>query len=282
MPEHRPAVLVTGCSSGIGAAVAHRLHRAGFPVYASARRIDDLADLAGAGLNTVQLDVTDEASMQAAVKRIADERQGVGVLVNNAGFGLAGVVEEVPLDTLRTQFETNVFGAVRLTQLVLPGMRARRWGRVVNISSIFGRAAPPGGGAYHATKHALEALTDALRLEVRRFGIRAVLIEPGPVRTPFAAATASNMVGDSEAYRQFRENLRGWYRAMAGPGPRNAVSRFAVTADDVAAVVERAVRSTHPRARYPVGLLAHSFLLLRRTLPDPLFDGFVRAQFPIP
>src|SRR2546430_8224708 len=219
MTTHSRAVLVTGCSSGIGHAVALRLHRAGYPVYASGRRVTDLADLAAAGITTLRLDVTDEAAMQAAVKQIGDAHGALGVLVNNAGYGLFGALEEVPLDAVRAQFATNVFGALRLIQLVLPGMRAQRWGRVVNVSSVLGRAAPPGGGAYDASKYALEGMSDALRLEVAPFGVRTVLIEPGPTRTRFADGAVARMAGDSAVYADFHRRLAAWHEATGGSPP---------------------------------------------------------------
>ena len=179
-------VLITGCSSGIGQAAARRLNRAGHVVYASARRPETLAGLATEGCRTLPLDVTDEDSMVAAVGRVEQEQGRLDVLVNNAGYGLYGPVEQLEPAELRRQFETNVFGLVRLCQLVLPGMRARRSGRIVNVSSMGGRTTLPGGGAYHGSKYAVEAISDVLRLEVRRFGIDVVLIEPGVVRTPWS------------------------------------------------------------------------------------------------
>ena len=167
--------LVTGCSSGIGQATAAALNQAGFTVWASARRTETLTGLVEAGCRAIQLDVDDEASMVAAIERIGP----IDVLVNNAGYGLYGPVEQVGLTEIRRQFETNVFGLVRLTQLVLPGMRARRCGRILNVSSMGGRTTLPGGGFYHASKYAVEAISDALRIEVRPFGVQVVLIEPG-------------------------------------------------------------------------------------------------------
>jgi NAD(P)-dependent dehydrogenase (short-subunit alcohol dehydrogenase family) len=276
------AALVTGCSSGIGRATALRLHARGLPVYASARRVQTLADLADLGITTLHLDVTDDGSMRAAVKRVVEEHGAVGVLVNNAGYALAGAVEDTPAEAWRAQFETNVFGPVRLTQLVLPGMRQQGWGRIVNISSIRGKAAPPGGGAYDASKHALEALSDALRLETERFGVATTLVEPGPVRSALAAATVATMAGEEPVYAEFRQRLAEWYGAVYGPGRPNLVGRFTVASDAVARVVERAVFARRPRPRYPVGPLAHGFLAMRRLLPDRAFDQFVRARFPVP
>jgi NAD(P)-dependent dehydrogenase (short-subunit alcohol dehydrogenase family) len=276
------AVLITGCSSGIGAATARRLHGKGYPVYASARRVETLAELAAAGIRTLQLDVTDEASTQAAVKRINDEQGAVGILINNAGFGVIGTVEEVPLDTMRAQFETNLFGAARLIQLVLPGMRDQGWGRIINISSIFGKVGLPGSAHYDASKHALEGFSDALRLEVARFGVRTVLIQPGPVRSRFGDNLVTELIGDDPAYREFRSNLTQWFASLFDQDRPNLPGRLANTPDDVAAVIERAVRARRPRARYPVGMIARGMLMLRRTLPDAVFDGMARAQFPVP
>src|SRR6187200_21007 len=156
------SVLVTGCSSGIGRATAERLAARGFTVYATARRVETIADLEGRGCRVLALDVTDDDSMQAAVGTVVEEQGAVGALVNNAGYSQSGAVEEVPMDEVRRQFETNVFGLVRMCQLVLPGMRGQSWGRIVNISSMGGRLVFPGGGIYHGTKFAVEAISDAM------------------------------------------------------------------------------------------------------------------------
>src|SRR5919201_6532296 len=190
------AVLITGCSSGIGYATASHLQAKGWTVYATARGRESLAELEARGCRTLALDVTDEASMAAAVRAVEDAEGAVGVLVNNAGYSQSGAVESIPIDRLRTQFETNVFGLVRMCQLVLPKMREQRWGRIVNLSSMGGRFTFPGGGAYHATKHAVEAISDALRFEVKGFGIDVILVEPGLIRTEFGTTAAG---GVSEA-----------------------------------------------------------------------------------
>jgi NAD(P)-dependent dehydrogenase (short-subunit alcohol dehydrogenase family) len=279
---NRRAVLITGCSSGIGHEAAFRLHDAGFDVYATARRLESLADLAAAGITTLRLDVTDEESMAAAVGQVTAEHGGVAILVNNAGFELAGVVEEVPLSEVRRQFETNLFGLARLTQLVLPGMRESGDGRIINISSIFGRFAVPGGAYYAASKHAVTAFSDALRLELAAFGIRVVLIEPTAARTRLHSNTVWAGSGTHGSYREFRRDLAEWNaRVYAGP-PHNIAGRLSVSAEDVAAVITRAATSRRPRARYPVGILARGLFLLRRWLPGAAFDAFVRAQFPVP
>src|SRR5262249_34703500 len=189
------AVLITGCSTGIGRATAERLAAGGWSVYATARRPESIEDLQAKGCKTLALDVTDEASMQAAVEQVEAAEGAVGSLLNNAGYSQSGALETVPMAELRKQFETNVFGLVRMCQLVLPRMRELRDGRIVNISSMGGRLTFPGGGAYHGTKYAVEALSDVLRFEVSGFGIRVVVIEPGLIRTQFGEAAVGSMSG---------------------------------------------------------------------------------------
>src|SRR3954468_7914225 len=192
------AVLITGCSSGIGRATAERLAARGYTVYATARRPDAIADLEARGCRVLALDVTDEDSMQAAVATVQDEQGAVGALVNNAGYSQSGAVEEVPMAEVRRQFETNVFGLVRMCQLVLPGMRAQGYGRIVNVSSMGANFTFPGGGLYHATKYAVEAISDALRFEVKGFGVDVVLLQPGLITTEFGETAASG-VGTADA-----------------------------------------------------------------------------------
>src|SRR5436853_5771809 len=208
------AVLITGCSTGIGRATAEQLAARGWTVYATARRPESIRDLSTRGCKTIALDVCDEVSMRAAVETVERAEGAVGVLVNNAGYGQEGAFEEVPMAEVRRQFETNVFGLVRLTQLVLPGMRRQGWGRVVNLSSMGGRLTLPGGAFYHATKYAVEALSDALRFEVRPFGVDVIVIEPGPIRTQFgdtaiAAVKRVESAGspDAELHRGLAQKL---------------------------------------------------------------------------
>ncbi len=275
------AVLITGCSTGIGRATAAWLAERGWPVWATARRLADVEDLAPRGCRTVALDVCDESSMRAAVAAVERDAGAVGVLVNNAGYGLEGPLEELPMPDLRRQFETNVFGLVRMTQLVLPGMRRQRWGRVVNVSSMGGRLTLPGGAAYHASKHAVEALSDALRFEVRGFGIHVVVLEPGPIRTRFvdtAVATIPAAEGDGSPYAAFNAVLARRIReAYDGP-----MAAFAAPPEAVARVVEKAITADRPRTRYPVTVAARFLMALRRWLPDRAFDAFLRTQFPEP
>jgi NAD(P)-dependent dehydrogenase (short-subunit alcohol dehydrogenase family) len=275
-------ILITGSSSGIGAAIAVRLARRGLPVYATARRVESLGTAREAGARTLALDVTDEASMRAAVSAIEREHGSIGALVNNAGYSQSGALEDVPLEAVRRQFETNVFGLLRLTQLVLPGMRRARAGRIVNIGSMGGRLTFPGGGAYHATKHALVALTDALRFEVRGFGIQVILIEPGLIRTGFSdvvLAGLDRIERQASPYARFNQEVGRITSESYEKGP---VARLAGTAEDVAAVVEEAILAERPKTRYAVSPSARVLLQLRAWLPDRLWDRFLRRTFPSP
>jgi NADP-dependent 3-hydroxy acid dehydrogenase YdfG len=278
MTSRSTAALVTGCSTGIGRATAVALHEAGFPVYATARRPETLDALAALGIRVLALDVTDEASMRAAVAEVESEHGAVGVLVNNAGYALQGPVEEATSEDIVRQFDTNVFGLVRLTQLVLPGMRRQRSGRVVNVGSMGGRFTLPGGGFYHATKHAIEAVSDALRLEVAGFGVQVVLIQPGAVRTAFGETAVASIDPAPGPYATFRRELADRYRAAYADRRGTLV----ISADDVAATVVRAVRARRPRPRYAVGVMARGLTGLRRVLPDQAWDAFVRLLYPTP
>ena len=276
------AILVTGCSTGIGEATALRLAKAGRTVYATARRPEQLAGLAAAGCRTLALDVTDEASMKAAIAEVEAREGAVGVLVNNAGYSQSGALETLPMERVRAQFETNVFGLLRLSQLVLPGMRRQGRGRIVNISSMGGRLTFPGGGAYHATKYAVEALSDAMRFEVRGFGIDVVVIEPGLIRTRFAEAAAGGMAGlgaGDGAYSSFNAAVEATTRDAYDKGP---LALLAGEPDDVARVIERAISARRPKARYRVTASAHMIMTQRALMSDSLWDGFLRTIFPQP
>jgi NAD(P)-dependent dehydrogenase (short-subunit alcohol dehydrogenase family) len=263
-------VLVTGASAGIGQATALRLRALGFTVYAAARRAERLEALVDRGVRPLPLDVTDHAALEAAVKEITDATGGVDVLVNNAGYGEYGAIEDVPLARARHQFETNVFGAARLVQLVLPGMRARGVGRIITVTSVGGRAHTPLDAWYHATKFALEAIHDCLRMEVAPFGIDVVLVEPGGVATEWGAIAARNV------------------RATSGTGPYAGQAEAIATVFDpdtmnarssppelIAAVIAKAVTADHPRTRYVAGYGARAVLMLRRILSDRRYDRAV-------
>lgn len=274
------AVLITGCSSGIGEATARRLAKAGWTVYATARRPEAIAHLEQEGCRTLALDVTDEESMQRAVDEVVRAEGAVGVLVNNAGYSQGGALEQIPPEIVRRQFETNVFGAIRMAQLVLPGMRKQRWGKVVNIGSMGGRLTFPGGGLYHATKYAIEAISDALRFEVKGFGVDVVLIEPGLIVTEFAknAVDASAQTLADGPYKEFDakvasltvEAYKGPMRHLGG-GP-----------DVVAKAIERAITRRRAPTRVTVTPSAKLTITQRKLTPDRVWDALMRTQFPQP
>ena len=268
------SVLITGCSTGIGRVTAERLLANGWKVTATARRVESVKDLADKGARVLSLDVTDEDSMSSAVAAVEEADGAVGVLINNAGYGLQGPVEEVPMDEVRRQFETNVFGLVRMCQLVLPGMRSQRWGRIVNISSIGGKLVFPGGALYHGTKHAVEAISDAMRFEVRPFGVKVILVEPGTVLTPFGD-TATSSISTGGPYAAFKEGLADTVKGAY----EGTMAKMAISPDKVAKVIEKAIASSRPKARYAVGAPARMGIAMRRVTPDRMFDAVLRSQF---
>jgi len=272
------AVLITGCSSGIGHATAQLLARDGWTVYATARKPETLADLEADGCKTLALDVTDETSMSAAVNAVIAAEGAVGVLINNAGYSQSGAVESVPLDQVRRQFETNVFGLIRMCQLVLPGMRDQHWGRIVNLSSMGGRLTFPGGGLYHGSKYAVEAISDALRFEVQGFGVEVIVIEPGLIVTNFGDTAAGSVGATAGPYADFnREVARATEDVYRGP-----LAKLGAGPDAVAKAIAAALKSEHPKTRYPVTVSAHLMINQRRLMPDRLWDRVMRTQFPVP
>jgi NAD(P)-dependent dehydrogenase (short-subunit alcohol dehydrogenase family) len=278
MAPNSQALLITGCSTGIGRATAERLARRGLTVYATARRLESIEDLREAGCRTLALDVDDEDSMRAAVATVERDEGAVGALVNNAGYSQSGAVETVPLDEVRRQFETNVFGLLRMCQLVLPGMRRQGRGRIVNVSSMGGRLVFPGGGVYHATKYAVEALSDAMRFEVRGFGVDVVVIEPGLIKTNFAETAVGSVKQEDGPYAKFNSAVAA---STAGvyEGP---LGKLGGGPEKVAAAIERAVTAKRPRTRYPVTASARFFLAQRALLPDRAWDAMVGTSIPRP
>jgi NAD(P)-dependent dehydrogenase (short-subunit alcohol dehydrogenase family) len=283
MPETSfEPILITGCSTGIGRATAQRLARAGRTVYATARRSASIADLESDGCRLLELDVCDEQSMRDAVQAIEAEHGAVGSLVNNAGYSQSGAIETVPMELVRRQFETNVFGLLRISQLVLPGMRRQRWGRIVNIGSMGGRLTFPGGGAYHATKYAVEALSDALRFEVAGFGVGVVLIEPGLIRTNFGATAVGSMGSLPESAGPYSEFSAAVAKTTTGAYAGLMGRVLGAGPAAVARVVERAASAHRPRARYVVTAGARVMIGLHAVLPDRAFDAVLARQFPRP
>jgi NAD(P)-dependent dehydrogenase (short-subunit alcohol dehydrogenase family) len=263
-------VLITGASSGIGKATAKLLLAGGYKVYAGARRVENLKELERLGAGTMFLDVTEETSLKSAVDLVLKEEGRLDILINNAGYGAHGAIEDVPMSEARRQFDVNLFGLARLTQLVLPVMRKQGSGKIVNISSIAGKITLPLGGWYHASKHALEAYSDALRAEVHRFGIKVILIEPGAIKTEWDTVALVNLskYSGKGPYAAMTDTLtnkfRAGYRAGA-PGP-----------EVVARTILKALRSTRPAARYAVPFQARLILLLKWLLPDCVMDLALR------
>jgi NAD(P)-dependent dehydrogenase (short-subunit alcohol dehydrogenase family) len=274
------AVLITGCSSGIGWATAKYLSDGGWRVYATARNVEKIAPLEESGCRLLAIDVTDENSMATAVEEVEREEGAIGALVNNAGYSQSGAVEAVPMEKVRAQFETNVFGLVRMCQLVLPGMRRQGYGRIVNLSSMGGKLTFPGAGFYHASKYAVEAVSDALRYEVEGFGIKVSIIEPGLIRTGFADAAVGSMDNEDDGpYAGFDEAVA---RATTENYEQGPISRLAGEPEAVAGAIEQAISARSPRSRYAVTPSAHLLIGLRRLLPDGAWDATLRTTYPQP
>jgi NADP-dependent 3-hydroxy acid dehydrogenase YdfG len=263
--------LVTGASSGIGEATARALMAADYKVFAGARRLDRMAGLAAAGATLLKLDVTDDASMVAAIEAIKTGAGRLDVLVNNAGYGSYGPLEDVPLDEARRQFDVNVFGLARLCQLVLPIMRAQKSGKIVNITSVGGKIWEPLGSWYHATKFAVEGLSDCLRAEVEGFGIDVIIIEPGAIRTEWAGIARDGLLQTSGG-GAYAEQAKGHARLLAAADTSSLTSPPTV----VAKTVVRAVGARRPKTRYATGGGARTILFLRTILPDRMFDRLMR------
>lgn len=271
MASKAKVALVTGTSSGIGKEAAHKLKAAGFVVYGAARRVDRMRDLEKDGINVIALDVTDEQSVQDCVKTIYEREGRIDILVNNAGYGSYGAIEEVPVSEAKSQFEVNLFGLARLTQAVLPAMRANRFGRVINISSMGGKIYTPFGGWYHATKFAVEGFSDCLRLEVERFGIDVVVIEPGGIKTEWGAIAADHLRKTSGS-GVYASDANKAADSMAKNYQGNRLSPPSVIAK---AIVEAATAS-RPRTRYAVGFGAKPILFMRHWLSDRMFDKLIK------
>lgn len=269
--ETRPVALITGASSGMGKDFALRLISEGYAVYGAARRVERMHDITAAGGTVLAMDVTDDAAMVAAVERIIQEHGRIDVLINNAGYGQLGALEDVPIEEGRRQMEVNLFGAARLTQLCLPHMRARRFGKIVNISSIGGKFAIPLSGWYHASKFALEGYSDSLRNEVRSFGIDVIVIEPGGIESEWAAVAT----GEAERY-----SAKGPYAGLAEKLRRaEARTRKMPPPRIISDLIVKALNVRRPKTRYHAGLFAGPMLFLRRHLSDRLFDRVIMLAF---
>src|SRR5882762_9001531 len=262
--------VVTGASAGIGQATIKRLIGEGYTTYAAARRLDRMANLEKLGATLLPLDLTDDSSIVRAAERIRSEQGRIDVLVNNAGYGSYGAVEDVPLDEARRQFEVNVFGLARLVQLLTPLMRQQQSGKILNVSSIGGKGWEPLGAWYHATKFAVEGFSDCLRMELKPFGIDVIVIEPGGIRTEWGQIALDTLQRASghTVYRPQAEEKRALFLAAAGS---------ASDPDVVAREIIRAVQASRPKTRYAVGSFASPSFFMSPFCPDRLTIGMLVA-----
>lgn len=267
----KPVALITGASSGIGKDFALRLLAEGYTVYGAARRVERMQDIEAAGGVALAVDVTDDATMVAAVDRIVQEQDRIDVLINNAGYGQMGALEDVPIDVARRQIEVNLIGVGRLTQLCLPHMRARKFGKIINVSSIGGKCAFPMAGWYHASKFALEGYSDSLRMEVRPFGIEVIVIEPGGTESEWAS------IATQEAERH---SAKGAYASLVAAMENSpAWKRKMPPARTITDLVIKALKAGKPRTRYHGGAGAGAILFLRHLLSDRMYDRLVMSQY---
>lgn len=264
-------VLVTGASSGIGKATAIYLAKNGYLVYGAARRIEKLQELKDYGIHPIVLDITNDDSIAACVNKVMEETGSIDILVNSAGLGSYGALEDVPLADAKNQLDINLFGAARLIQLVLPGMRMKKYGKIVNISSVGGKVGLPMGSWYHASKFAIEGLSDSLRNEVKQFGIDVIVIEPGGTKSEMTAIGAGDMmrVSGNTVYGKFAAAIEKMYAAM---------ERDSVDPVVIAKLIEKGIRTKYPKTRYIGGAMAKPMLFLRKILSDKLFDKMLMSQ----
>ena len=276
-PPLSAPVLITGCSSGLGRATARLFRAAGHLTVATARHTAALSELAALGCETLPLDVTDEASRIAAVAEVERRHGPVGVLVNNAGYGQYGPLEEISPPLLQRAFDTNVFGLLRMSQLVLPGMRRVGRGRIVNISSLAGRVTAQGGGVYHMTKYAVEAIADAMRPEVKPFGIDIVNVLPGPFDSPYRDKVIASIpdTGPDSPYRIYKRSIGQYMLHFLDPRAFGTMP-----ADKVARAVFRAGTVPRPRTRYNVGFWAKFGPIGRFLAGDRVVDLWMMREIP--
>lgn len=271
---NKKVVLVTGASSGIGRETALFLAKHDYKVYGVARRMDKLQELNRSGVTTLAMDVTDELSIKNAVGEIIKREGTIDILINNAGYGEYGAIEDVSIENARYQMDVNVFGLVQVTKMVLPYMRKQKSGSIVNISSIGGKISNPLGGWYHASKFALEALSDSLRLEVKQFGIHVIVIEPGGIKSEWGGIAFNKMLEASRnsVYSTYADKMYNFIRSMEqnnqAPGPIV-----------IAELIKKAIESKKPKARYAAGAMAKPMLFMKRYLSDSLFDRIILRTF---
>lgn len=265
-------ILITGASSGMGKITAKLLLKKGFVVYGAARRIDKMNDLKQLGAKTLQMDVTDDKTMVSAIEEIIKNEGRIDVLINNAGFGYYGAIEDISIKEARYQLDVNVFGVARLIQLVLPYMRKNQFGKIINISSIGGKLANPFGGWYHASKFALEALSDSLRMEVKHFGIDVIVIEPGGVKSEWSDIAMENARKVSE---------QGVYGTMIKKMIKTGEKFKDKNAEPevIANLILKAISVNKPKTRYSGGFMAKPLLLMKKVLSDKMMDKIILSQF---
>ena len=271
MSKEKKVILVTGASSGIGYDAALALAARGHKVYAAARRVERMEPLKAKGIEVVRMDVTDEASMAAGVDTILTKEGRIDVLVNNAGYGFFGAIETVPMDEARRQLEVNVFGLARLCQLVLPAMRKQGSGRIINTSSVAGRSVFYFGGWYHVSKYSVEAFSDALRIEMKPFGIDVSMIEPGAIKTDWGLIAADHL-RESSAGTPYERDASRWSKTLRHFYESNLLSQPSV----ITRQVLRAVESRHPKARYRKGRLSGTIVFFHWLLPARWWDALMR------
>ncbi len=271
MKQKSKVILITGASSGIGYDTAILLARQGHKVYAAARRLDKMEPLRHHGIVIVNMDVTDEMSMKTSVDKVLEAESRIDVLINNAGYGYFGAIENVSMEEARRQVEVNVFGLARLCQLVLPVMRKQGSGRIINTSSVAGKAVLYFGGWYHVTKYSVEALSDALRMEMKPFGIDVVMIEPGGIRTAWGHIAADHLAESSKGtpYEAAALNEAATFHKMYD-------SKLMSSPKVVARAMSKAVNRKHPKARYRIGAFSGTIVFLHWLLPSKWWDALMR------
>jgi len=267
----KKVVLITGASSGIGKKTAELLVQQGFIVYGAARRMEKMQDLKALGVHLIAMDVTDDISMTQGIQEIMDAEKRIDILVNNAGYGSFGSVEDVPLSEAKYQFEVNVFGLARLTQLVLPYMREQKSGKIINIASVAGKISEPLGAWYHASKFAVEGLSDCLRMELKQFGIEVVVIQPGPIKTEWDGIAEDNLakVSGNTAYGEMAKSHIKMFKSFYKRGSEPIV---------IANIIVKAIHAKNPKTRYTAGSGAKLILFARKIFSDKIFDKMILSQ----
>jgi short-subunit dehydrogenase len=272
--KNQKTVLVTGASSGIGKSIAKQLLKENYQVFVAARRLDQMQDLVQMGATAIKMDITSETDIKSAMEQIKSSAEGVDILINNAGYAIYGAVEDTSIEDARRQFEVNIFGLAAVTQAVLPYMRGKKAGTIINMSSMGGKIYTPLGAWYHATKHALEGWSDCLRLELQPFGIDVVIIEPGGILTEFADVLNEPMMKRSgnSAYSAMAKSVSKSTTEMYSEGSK--LSKPHVIAD----LVSKALKASKPKTRYSAGFMAKPLMFMRWLLSDKMFDSMMRSQ----